>query len=127
MNPKLVAETVQTELFKLNFRRSNEKSVAKMAAEIIDFTEKIAPLLLKKGLKITKGSTATSTRAWQIIYMEPADGSANHNPNSKSYTKIVCSYKFLVCSKYGSQPISLKDMRWLMNDLLMEVEKYEKK
>lgn len=98
-----------------------------MEAEIIDFTKKVTPLLFEKGLKITKGSTSTSARTWQIIYLEPADGSANHNPNSSSNTKIVCSYKFLVYNRYGSRPISLKNMRWLLLDLLMEVEKYEKK
>lgn len=131
MNTELVAETtlaetVATEIFKLNYRRTNEKSAKQIAAEIIKFSEEISPLLQEKGLKITKGSTATTTRSWQIIYLEPADGSASHNPNHNAYKKVVCDYKFLVYNnnKYGARPIALKTMRWLFQDLLMEVKKF---
>lgn len=129
MNTELVtettlAETVAAEMFKLNYRRTNEKSAKQIAAEIVKFSQEIAPLLLQKGLKITKGSTATTKRSWQYIYLEPADGSASHNPNHNAYKKVVCDYKFLVYNKYGAQPIGLKTMRWLMSDLLMEVEKF---
>lgn len=129
MNTELVAETtlaetVATEIFKLNYRRTNEKSAKQIAAEIIKFSEEISPLLLQKGLKITKGSTATTKRSWQYIYLEPADGSASHNPTHNSYNKVVDRYEFLVYNKYGARPIALKTMRWLMSDLLMEVKKF---
>lgn len=128
MNTELVAETtlaetVAKEIFKLNYRRTTA-TAEKMAAEIVNFSEEIAPLLQEKGLKITKGSTATTKRSWQYIYLEPADGSASHNPTHNSYNKVVDRYEFLVYNKYGARPIALKTMRWLMSDLLMEVEKF---
>lgn len=122
------AETVAKEIFKLNYRRSSVENTEKMAIEITNFAQEISTLLLEKGLKIAKGSTTEGSsktrRSFDTIYLEPADGSASHNPNHGAYKKVVCKYKFLVYNKYGARPIALKTMRWLLEDLRQEVEKF---
>ena len=62
-------------------------------------------------------------RAQSAATLEILDG-LDAMDEIKKFEQVACDYKFLVYNKYGAQPIGLKTMRWLMSDLLMEVEKF---
>ena len=119
MQPK----KIQAEIKKLCIKSYDEDSRAlkRMNVAITETSEKIAPLLEKKGLQITKGGTSHGGGRLDRIYLEKI-GNTDHDRRTKKYQANVLSvWEWQVQRGKYYSPIAAKSIVEFCTDLTLTV------
>lgn len=117
------ANQIETEIKKLPIKSASDSYNAKIEAKIAETATLLEKLLPEKGLQISKGSASPSTtRSYSRIYLETS-GNTSHD-SRHSDCGVICTWEWETRNKYGSQPISGKQIVKMCDSLIKRVGSY---